>query len=64
MTFSLNGSFHVWATSLENLFMPYMNNKGADQSAYPNPSSLISTFVYRCLDSLIPILGKSKILSL
>ena len=30
--------------------MPYTNNKGADQPAYP-----------RCLDSMIPILAKSNI---
>ena len=29
-----------------------MNNKGADQPAHPH--SLISTFVIRCLDSIIP----------
>ena len=31
--------------------MPYANNKGADQPAHP--SSLISAFVVRCLDSII-----------
>ena len=31
--------------------MPYANNKGADQPAHPR--SLISTFVVRCLDSMI-----------
>ena len=31
--------------------MPYANNKGADQPAHPR--SLISTFVVRCLDSII-----------
>ena len=36
-----------------------MNNKGADQPALP--CSLISTFVVRYLDSIIPILAKSKI---
>ena len=40
----------------------YANNKGADQPAHPR--SLISTFVVRCLDSIIPILAKSKKLSL
>ena len=25
----------IWATSQENLFMPYVNNKDADQPAYP-----------------------------
>ena len=31
--------------------MPYANNKGADQLAHPR--SMISIFVFRCLDSLI-----------
>ena len=48
-----------WATSWENLFMQYENNKGADQPAHLR--SLISTFVVRCLDSIIPILAISKI---
>ena len=39
-----------WATSWENLFIPYANNKDADQPAHPR--SLISVFVVRCLDSL------------
>ena len=39
----------LWASSWENLFMLYANNKGADQPAHP--CSLISTFVVRCLDS-------------
>ena len=43
----------------KNLFYPYVNNKGADQAAHPR--SLISTFVVRYLDSIIPILAKSKI---
>ena len=33
------------------MFMPYANNKGADQPAHPR--SLISAFVVRCLDSII-----------
>ena len=32
--------------------IPYANNKGADQPAHP---------VVRCLDSIIPIVAKSKI---
>ena len=48
-----------WAMSWENLFMLYANNKGADQPAHPH--SLISTFFVRCLDSIIPVLAKSKI---
>ena len=39
--------------------MPYANNKGADQPAYPR--SLISTFAVRCLDSMICILALSKV---
>ena len=39
--------------------MPYANNKGADQPAHPR--SLISTFVVRCLDSMIRILALSKV---
>ena len=38
------------ATSWENLFMPYTNNKGADQPAHPR--SLVSAFIVHCLDSL------------
>ena len=52
----------IWATSWETLFMPYMNNKGADQPAHPR--SLISTFVARCLDSIIPLVSTSEISSL
>ena len=49
----------IWATSWQNLFMPYVNNKDADQPAHP--CSLISTFIVHCLDSIIPILSKFKI---
>ena len=52
-------SFTIWATSWENLFMPYANNIGADQPAHSR--NLISPFVVCCLDSIIPILAKSKI---
>ena len=51
-----------WASLWENLFIPYANNKGADQPAHPR--SLISAFVVRCLDSIIHILAKSKISTL
>ena len=50
----------IWAASWENLFMPYANNKGTDQPAYPR--SLISAFVVRCLDSIIPLLVIAEIL--
>ena len=39
--------------------MSYANNKGAGQAAHPR--SLISTFVVRCLDSMICILAISKV---
>ena len=39
--------------------MPYANNKGADQPAHPR--SLISTFVVRCLDSIMSVDTMCKI---
>ena len=39
--------------------MPYANNKGGDQPA--RPRSLISAFVGRCLDSIIPLVSISEI---
>ena len=49
----------IWAMSWGNLFMPYANNKDTDQIA--RMCSLISAFVVHCLDSIIPVLAKSKI---
>ena len=46
----------------KNLFMPYANNKASDQPAHPR--SLISAFVVRCLDSIIPLVSISEISSL
>ena len=43
-------------------FWPYANNKCTDQPAHPR--SLISAFVIRCLDSIIPQVSISKISSL
>ena len=40
-------------------FLPYANNKGADQPIHPR--SLISASVIHYLDIIIPILAKSKI---
>ena len=40
----------------------FANNKGADQPAHPG--SLISAFVIRCLDSIIPLVSISEISSL
>ena len=48
----------IWAASWQNLFMPYAN-KGTDQPAHPR--RLISAFVVRCLDSIMPILAISKV---
>ena len=42
--------------------MPNANNKGADQPAHPH--SLISAFVVRCLDSIIPLVSIFEISSL
>ena len=39
--------------------MPYANNKGTDQPAHLR--SLISTFIVRCLDSILPLVPISKI---
>ena len=50
----LNGPGHA-----KMCVMPYANNKGADQTAHPR--SLISTFLVRCLDSMICILAISKV---
>ena len=41
------------------VFLPYANNKGADQPAHS--CSLISAFVVRCLGSIISILAISKL---
>ena len=47
---------------MRKLFMPYANNKGADQPAHLR--SLICTFVVHCLGSIIPLVSISKISSL
>ena len=52
----------TWATSWQNLILPYVNNKGADQPAHP--CSLISAFVADCLDSIISLVSISDISSL
>ena len=41
--------------------MTYANNKGADQPAHPR--SLISAFVVRCLDNIIPRISIPEISS-
>ena len=52
----------IRATSWENLFLLYANNKGADHPAHQR--SLISAFVVRCLDSIIPLASISEMPSL
>ena len=52
---------YIWATSWENLFMPYANNKGADQPAHLR--GLISPFDVCCLDSIISLVSISEISS-
>ena len=42
--------------------MSHANNKGADQPAHPR--SLISAFVVRCLDSVMPLVSVANISSL
>ena len=58
LVFSFLFHQNIWATSWENLFLPYANNKGADQPA--QMWRLISAFVVHCIDSIIPILAKSN----
>ena len=50
---------HTAQHQLRNLFYPYANNKGADQPVHPH--SLISAFVFRFLDSIIPLISISNI---
>ena len=51
-------SIIIWATSWENLFMTYANNKGADQPAHPQSDQRL---YFPCLDSIIPILAIANI---
>ena len=48
-----------WATPWENLFIPYANNKVADQPAHPG--CLIRAFTVRYLDSVILLLAVPQI---
>ena len=58
-TLMLKRDILVWATSWENPFLPYANNKGAVQPAHPR--SLISAFAVRCLDSIISLVSLCSI---
>ena len=44
----------------KTFLMPYANNKSADQPVHPH--SLISTFVFGSLDSMIPAVAMNEIL--
>ena len=60
--YALKNVNNKWSTSWKNLLLQYANNKGADQPAHL--CSLISTFVVRCLDSIIPLVSISELPSL
>ena len=55
----LNIKLRYGPSHVKMCLMPYANNKGADQPAHPR--SLISTFVVRCLDSIMPLVPISEI---
>ena len=50
-------------TNKQNLFIPYVNMKDADQPVHPshNPCSLISIFIFHCLDRIIHCVAISKL---
>ena len=52
-------TYNNWASSWQNLLLLYANNKGADQPAHPR--SLISAFVVRYLDIIMPLLAIAAI---
>ena len=54
--------YHFEPRHEKKMFLPYANNKGADQTAHP--CSLISTFVFRCLDSIISLVSIFEMSSL
>ena len=52
-------TFMIYVAGCEKtFFLPYVNNKGADQPTYPR--SLIRAFVIRCLDSIIHLYKKNS----
>ena len=58
----IDDSIDTRVTSWENLFILYVNNKGADQPVHPR--NLNIGFVVRWLDSIIPLVSISEISSL
>ena len=65
----VGGAYYIWVVCLfvtifdasrmshvtRKPVFAYANNKGADQLVHPH--SLISAFVVRCLDSIVPLLA-------
>ena len=52
---SSNETSRTYEPGHEKTYLPYANNKGADQPAHPR--SLISIFVVRFLDSIIAVVA-------
>ena len=48
--------------AMEKAVFVICEQKGADQPAHPH--SLISTFIVRCLDSIIPLVSTTELASL
>ena len=59
ITLSDATSYMYWPGHAKMRLMSYAKNKGADEPAHPY--SLISTFVVRCLDSMICIFAIYKV---
>ena len=57
--FIFNMQLSTHYNSWENLFMPYANNKGAEQPALPCSLTII-IFCVGCLNCIIPILAESS----
>ena len=59
-----DGPLHITQMSLvmRKPVLPLVNNKGADQTEHPR--CLISAFVVRCLDRIIPLVSILEISSL
>ena len=49
----------IWASTQENLYSVFANNKGTDQPAHPH--SLISAFIILLLESIIYKLATNKL---
>ena len=58
-TCSIDSSVIIEPGHEKMCLMPYANNKGADQPVHPR--SLISAFVVRCQDRMVPLVCISEI---